>query len=191
MSFCQQVVIPSIFTMKDFDLFLKSPYEYCVLLDFHINMLDYAITQLHANGKKGIVHLDLVKGLTSDEYGTEYLCQKIGADGVISTKSKVIESAKKNNKIAILRLFLIDSKSLDKGLQLVKQLQPDYIEILPGIAYEIVPYIQTKTNIPMIGGGLIRSVSQIERCIANGMCAVTIGNFKLCKEFMESRTNES
>lgn len=191
MTFCEQVVIPSIFTMKDFDRFIKSPYEYCILLDFHVNMLSHAIQELHANGKKGIVHLDLVKGLTSDEYGTEFLCQKIGADGVISTKAKVIEYAKKNGKIAILRLFLIDSKSLEKGLQLINVLQPDYIEILPGIAYDIIPYIHQKTEIPMIGGGLIKSVEQIERCIDSGMCAVTIGSFKLCLEFLESKKSSA
>lgn len=191
MSYITQKVIPSIFTMKDFEQFLQSEYEYCIILDFHINLLSGVMKELHAHQKKGIVHLDLVKGLASDEHGTEFLCQVIQADGVISTKAKAVEYAKKNKKIAIMRLFLIDTKSLAKGLHLVNSLQPDYIEVLPGIAYDIIPYIKANTQIPLIGGGLIKSVKQIDKCIDKGMCAVTIGSFKLCLEYAKEKATGS
>lgn len=171
--------------MKDFDQFLKEDFTYCILLDFHINILSYAINTLHEHGKKGIVHIDLVKGLSNDEYGCEFLCQTIRVDGIISTKAKVIESAKKNNKIAILRLFLIDSKSLEKGMSLANALQPDFIEVLPGIAYEIISFVRRKTSVPVIGGGLIKTIDQIHQSMEAGTCAVTIGNFSLCKQYRD------
>lgn len=176
----QQKIIPAISTMKEFEKFLETKDTYGILMDFHIGLVEDAIKRAHEKKKKIILHLDLIKGLSSDESGCEYACQYLKADGVISTKGKVVETAKRNRKTAILRLFLIDSKSLEKGLALCEAVQPDYMEILPGLACSMIPYIKEKTKCPIMCGGLIRTRQQMLACIEAGAFAVTIsGKTKL------------
>lgn len=174
-----QKIIPAITSMKDFEAFLGSGLEYCVLMNLHISMMEQMIFMAKKKDKKVLLHIDLINGLSGDEYGCEYACQRLRADGVISTKGKVIETAKRNKKLAILRLFLIDTKSLEKGLALCNNVQPDYMEVLPGIASSIIPKLNARTKVPMMSGGLIRSRRDIEECLSNGACAVTISDMKL------------
>ena len=170
----EQYIIQAVSTMKEFEKFMKSQDEYVILMDLHLAFIEEMIRTAHVHKKKVFLHLDLIKGLTSDECGCEYACQVLHADGIISTKAKVIESGKKNRKITILRLFLIDSKSLEKGISLCNTLQPDYVEVLPGIASSILPYIREHTNTKIMCGGLLKSKDQIQECIQAGACAVTI-----------------
>lgn len=169
-----QKIVPSIATMKSFEHFLKTEYQVCFVMNFHISLIKDLVASAHQHGKKVIVHIDLIQGLASDEFGCEYLCQVLKADGVISTKGKILEAAKKNKRIAILRVFLIDSKSLEKGIALVNNVKPDYMEILPAIATEIIPYIQQNCSVALIGGGLVRTVKQVEDGLKAGMQAVSV-----------------
>jgi glycerol uptake operon antiterminator len=178
----RQVVVPSIFKMKTFEVFLKSNLEYCFVMDMHIALLGSMIESAHQRNKKVIVHMDMVKGISSDEYGCEFVCQILKADGVISTKAKVLETAKKNKKITILRTFLIDTKSLEKGINLANELEPDYLEILPAIALDIMPFIKAKTKTSIIGGGLVKNMHQIESCLKAGMLAVSISDEDLWRQ---------
>ncbi len=45
--------------------------------------------------KKIFLHVDLIQGLKSDEYATEYLSQEIKPFGLISTKVNVIQKVRK------------------------------------------------------------------------------------------------
>lgn len=174
-----QKIIPAVTSMKDFEKFLESNLEYCVLMNLHIALMEQMLPIAKKKGKKVLLHLDLIHGLSGDEFGCEYACQRLQADGVISTKGKVIEIAKKNRKLAIFRLFLIDTKSLEKGIALCNHIRPDYMEVLPGIASSIIPRLRERTGVPMMSGGLIRTQEEIKRCLENGACAVTISDMGL------------
>ncbi len=181
----EQKVIPAIANEKDFEKFLDSNFSYCVFLNMNISQLENLIDMSHRQGKKALVHIDLIQGLSSDEYGCEYACQKLKVDGIISTKGKVVEMAKKNKKIAILRLFLIDSKSLEKGLSMCNTIEPDYMEVLPGIADSIIPYIRTRVSVSIMSGGLIKTEEQIDDCLEKGASAVTISDIKMAIKYLE------
>lgn len=174
-----QNIIPAISNTKDFEKFLKSDKEYCVLLDLHISLAEQLVTMAHKAEKKVLVHLDLIHGIASDEYGCEYFCQKIKVDGIISTKGKVIEAAKRNKKIGILRIFLIDSRSLEKAIALCNAVAPDYVEVLPGIASGILPMLKTRISVPMMSGGLIKTKEEIQKCLDDGACAVTVSDTQM------------
>lgn len=170
----KQKILPALSSMKEVEKFLKSEDIYGILMNLHLGLLDGIIKEAHTKGKKILLHLDLTRGLTADVCGCEYACQVLLVDGIISTKTKVIESAKKCGKIAILRFFLIDSKSLEKGISICNSTQPNYVEVLPGIAYEIIPYIKEQVSCEIMCGGLIKTMEQVEKCIKAGACAVTI-----------------
>ncbi len=169
-------VILAISSMKEFEAFLISEFDWGVLMEFHLALLSGMVREAHRRGKKLLFHLDLLKGISADEFGCEYACQKLMADGIISTRPKVVETARKNRRLAILRLFLIDSRSLEKGLALCGALRSDYVELLPGIACGILGRIREQTDVPFMCGGLLRSPEEIEACFEAGACAVTISD---------------
>lgn len=171
----RQVVL-AISAMKDFEAFLESDFQWGVLMEFHIALLQDMVRAAHAKGKKVLFHLELLRGISADEAGCEFACQRLGADGIISTRPKVVETAKKNKRLAVFRLFLIDSRSLSKGIALCRSLEPDYVELLPGIACGILPEIRKQIPTPIMCGGLLRSAEQIKACFQAGACAVTVSD---------------
>ena len=179
----EKQVVLAISAMKEFEAFLESDFEWAVLMEFHVALLADMVKAAHAKGKKILFHLDLLRGISTDEFGCEYACQKLRADGIISTRPKAVEAAKKNKKLAVLRLFLIDSRSLERGIALCNSLEPDYVELLPGIACGILPYIREKTEVPFMCGGLLRTAGDIEACFEAGACAVTISNKRAAGEY--------
>ena len=102
-----------------------------------------------------------------------------------SSKVKVIETAKKNRRVGILRLFLMDSKSLERGLNLCNNCQPDYVEILPGIACSILPYLRTRTTSKLMCGGLIKNADELKACFDAGACAVTVSRMETIRQYRE------
>ena len=186
-----QPILLAISQMKDFEKFLQSPLDTCILMDFHINLLPSMMQAAHAAGKTVYLHADLLRGVCADEFGCEYLCQRLRADGIISTKPKVLEAARRNRVATILRLFLIDTKSLDKGAALIKNLQPDHVELLPGLACDAIADLKqrlqpTASTQPQsfLCGGLIKTHVQITRCLEAGACAVTLSDRTLAEEYL-------
>lgn len=176
-----QKVIPSICDFKSLDYFLTLDLEYCVIYNFHINHLDTIIKKIKAAEKKVLIHGDMIQGLKSDKAGCEYLCQRLGVDGVLSIKSSVLLTAKNNGCLAIQRIFLIDSSSLEKSLELVERVNPDILEVLPGIAIPAIKLIKKTIDIPMIGGGLITKAEEIEEAYNAGLIGISTGKKELWK----------
>jgi glycerol uptake operon antiterminator len=175
-----QGCIPVIATMKQLERFLTSVLKVCVLQDVHVSLLGSMLEHLHAQGRIGLVHIDLIAGLTNDEAGSEFVLQKLRADGLISVKTRSIACAKRNHKLAIQRLFLIDSKSLERGLETLSKAQPDFVEILPGVAFGALAHIKTRTTIPIIAGGLLKTSADLMAAKAAGCSAMTLSDWNLC-----------
>lgn len=182
-----QKAVPSISKMEDVEKFILSPLETCILLDIHLSHLQDAIDHIHQAGKFAIVHLDRVRGISKDEDGCDYVIQRLGADGIISTEPTIIERAKKNECVTIQRLFLSDSRTLDKELNLLNITQPDFAEILPALACQIFPQIKLRIQSKILGGGLIKTQEQIYDCLINGASAVTISSLSLCEQFFRTQ----
>ncbi len=177
-------VIPAISNGKEFEKFLESSIGSCVLMNMHLSFVADFLKQAHKVSKTVYLHMDLIKGIASDEAGCEYVCQVLGADGIISTKGKVVECAKRLKRTAILRMFLIDSQSLKKGVKMIEELKPDYVEVLPGLACSILPELIKTTNASFLCGGLISTKEQVKECLSQGAVAVTISNLKTAEEFI-------
>lgn len=172
-------VIPAIRSIKDFEIAVTSDHEYIILLETRLSQLGSLVKLAKKHDKKVIIHTDLVQGLKSDEYGLEYLVNNVKVDGLISTRLNVINYAKKYGLISIQRLFVLDSYALNNNLRTSKEVQPDFIEILPGIIPSLIKEIQEKTGLPIIAGGLIRTKEDVDNCLANGAFAVTTSNKEL------------
>ncbi len=175
----QQKILPAISNFNQLKAFLNSNITYCILVDFQLVQLEDIVCELKKHNKKVLVHIDLIKGLAANDFGAIYLIQKLHIDGIISTKHQAILMAKKRKVIAIQRIFLKDSLSLDKSLDVVNKVRPDYLEILPAISNDILTTIIKRTQLRVFCGGLIQSTQQIDDCLNNGAVGVTTSNIDL------------
>lgn len=179
MSISNSTILPAIRDLKDLDKVANSNYEYVVLLNTHIGQLKSLVKMLHDHDKKVLLHADLVQGLKSDEYAAQFLCRDIRPEGLISTRKNVLLTAKKAKLITIQRLFLLDSIALESSYNMLDSIQPDLIEVLPGVIPHIIKEIYDKTNVPIIAGGLIRTIEEVNAAIEAGAAAVTTSNREL------------
>ncbi|GLY10400.1 glycerol-3-phosphate responsive antiterminator [Pseudobacillus badius] len=181
MNFHGQKILPAVRTMKDFDKMLETPFEYGVFLDLHVGMVKSVFDYARQHGKKMFLHLDLIHGLTSDEYAAEFIAQYVKPYGIISTKGNAIVRAKQKGLLATQRAFIIDSSALERSIKLIERTDPDYIEVLPGVVPKIIKELHEKTKKPIFAGGLIETREEVEEALEAGACAITTSDRELWK----------
>jgi glycerol uptake operon antiterminator len=173
-------VIAAVRGMEDLSYALQKKIRVIFLLAGDIfNLIDIE-KSMREEGHLFLLHLDLIRGIARDQIGVTYLKRSFGIDGIISTHSNIIQYAKKQGLIALQRLFVLDSESLNTGAKLVQGSKPDSVEILPGI---ILPYIQTELDKlslpPIVAGGLIKTRDDVERILDAGAVAVSTSRREL------------
>lgn len=183
MSFFGQKVLPAIRKIEDVEKMMSSNYEYLVILDLHVSRLKPIFQMAKANHKKLIIHMDLIHGLKSDEYSTEFICQEFNPFGLISTKGSVILKARQKGVISVQRLFLLDTSSIEKSFALIERTKPDFIEVLPGIMPKIIKNIRNRTQREVFAGGFIDTIEEVEQAFAAGAITVTTSKKDLWKHF--------
>jgi glycerol uptake operon antiterminator len=180
-SFFGQDILPAVRKMREIERLMESEFQYMILLDVHLGQIKAMVQLAKQHGKKVILHADLIQGLKSDAFATEFLCQEIKPAGIISTKANVVLTAKKKGILAIQRLFLIDSMALENSYSLLEKTKPDYIEILPGVMPHIIKEVNIRTGIPVLAGGLIRNDEDVRGALSAGAVAVTTSRTELWK----------
>ncbi|MGO1368908.1 MAG: glycerol-3-phosphate responsive antiterminator [Senegalia sp. (in: firmicutes)] len=148
-------VIAAVNNSENLKKAIESPSNIIFLLTGNIFNLNYMVEEIKKNDMEVYIHIDLIEGFSRDTVALDYINKNIKPDGIITTKSNLIKYAKNIGLFAIQRLFLIDSLSLDTGINSIKSIRPNAVEILPGVMPKITKIIHEKTNIPIITGGLI------------------------------------
>ena len=124
------------------------------------------------------VNVDLVGGIASDASGLRFLSNQV--DGVISTHRHVIELSKVSGLITIQRLFAIDSAAVERGLKLIRRAEPEFVEILPALAYcEIAGLYSGVLDVPVLAGGLLKSREDISAILEAGAVGVSASDKRL------------
>ncbi|QDU34398.1 Glycerol-3-phosphate responsive antiterminator [Poriferisphaera corsica] len=120
------------------------------------------------------LNIDLLAGLNSDEAALNYLTSAFPRiTGIITTRHQLTNVAHRLGLAAIVRVFLQDSRALDRGIHIVKNNKPDALELLPGIAAAHVASDFLSLDIPILGGGLIKTAQTVESIINAGCSAVS------------------
>ncbi len=117
---------------------------------------------LHRQGWSIFIHVDMMRGITTDLEGLRFLSEFVGPDGIISTHSPAITQAKRIGLIAIQRIFLLDSQSVDTGIQQAQSTRPDAVEVLPGILPRVTARVVREVHCPVIAGGLVTTLQEVE-----------------------------
>lgn len=137
------------------------------------------LERIKAAGKKAMVHIDLIAGLSAKEISVEFIARQTRADGIITTKPALVRRAKELGIFAVLRFFVIDSLALKNIENLEMQCgtsRPDFIEVLPGVMPKVLGRIAKVSRIPMIAGGLITEKGDVIAALSVGAIAVSSTN---------------
>lgn len=137
------------------------------------------LERIKAAGKKAMVHIDLIAGLSAKEISVEFIARQTRADGIITTKPALVRRAKELGIFAVLRFFVIDSLALKNIENLEMQCgtsRPDFIEVLPGVIPKVLGRIAKVSRIPMIAGGLITEKEDVIAALSVGAIAVSSTN---------------
>ncbi len=137
------------------------------------------VKKIKDSGKKALVHIDLIAGLSAKEVSVEFIKRQTNADGIITTKPALVRRAKELGLFTVLRFFVIDSLALKNIENLESQhgmSRPDVIEVLPGVMPKVLQKIAKVSRIPMIAGGLVTDREDVIQALSAGAMAVSATN---------------
>ncbi|MBQ4573728.1 MAG: glycerol-3-phosphate responsive antiterminator [Clostridia bacterium] len=169
-------VIAAVKNEEQLSFALASECETVFLLCGDILNIGSLCARVREADKHPIVHLDLVNGLAPREIAVDFIRQTTCAEGIISTKPPLIRRAKELGLFTVLRVFVIDSRALEAIERERSLVEPDVIEILPGVMPDIIRKISGMTPTPLIAGGLISTKQEIMAALGAGAIAVSTTN---------------
>lgn len=184
--FSSSKIIPILYDLKYADYILKSDFK-IVIMGRLLNVmnLERIVSYFKSNSKVVIADLDLIKGLSTDEYAIKYLSKKVGVDGLITTRASMISEIKKEKMISILKVFCYDEFSLESALKNINYSSPDILEVLPAVAAPFfVKKIKSNSQALInVAGFLDDNPQEILKLFKLGISAVHTGNQKLWQMF--------
>ncbi len=119
------------------------------------------------------VHIDLIAGLENSEAGIEYLAKLDHLAGVVTVHQHLAKPARKLGLLSIVRLFISDTRAVERGLAVAAKSGADAIEILPAVAAIQVAGDFNQSPLPRIAGGLCRTEKDVRDALDSGCSAVT------------------
>lgn len=134
------------------------------------------VKKVRESKKAAIVHVDLISGLGPKEIAVDFIKEHTVADGIISTKPAMIRRAKELELCAVMRFFILDSMSFENIEKQLNMVQPDFIEVLPGVMPKIIRKVCKKVKQPVIAGGLITDKEDIMAALDAGAISVSSTN---------------
>ncbi|MCD8230741.1 MAG: glycerol-3-phosphate responsive antiterminator [Clostridiales bacterium] len=170
---------PVIMSVKDWE-----GVERCLTMDSKVVFILFGnicniseiVKKIRDAGKIAIVHIDLIAGLSSREVAVDFMKQLTDLDGIISTRPALIRRARELGLFTILRFFLLDSLALQNLKKQESVVQPDMIEILPGVMPKVTKRLTEGLKTPVICGGLIADRDDVMNAIQAGAVAISSTN---------------
>ncbi|MGI5849903.1 MAG: glycerol-3-phosphate responsive antiterminator [Christensenellales bacterium] len=140
------------------------------------------VSMVLAAQRNVFLHMDLIDGLAANAKALDYVKNRIGPSGIISTKSTLIKYAREKGIFCIQRFFMVDSASFDNAVKTVKKTKPSMVELMPGIIPHVIQRFTQAVDTPVIAGGLITRKEQIIEALSCGAIGVSTGNQSLWLE---------
>ncbi len=137
------------------------------------------VEEIKAMGKKAIVHIDLIVGLSVKEIAVDFIKKYTKADGIISMKPMMIKRAKELGLFTIQRFYTMDALSYANVVKHAKNCDPDIVEILPAGMTKIIGYIMEEIDKPIVASGLVMDKQDVMGALKVGALAISTTNRKL------------
>lgn len=134
------------------------------------------VQRVKDEGKKAIVHLDLIVGLSSKEISVDFIKKYTKADGIISMKPTIIKRANELELFTIQRFYMMDSFTYANIVKHVKTCNPDVVEFLPSGLYKLIRYLVEEIDKPVVASGLTQDKEDVMGALKAGAIAVSTTN---------------
>jgi glycerol uptake operon antiterminator len=170
-------IIPAVRKLEYLDQAIAAHGKIVYLLTGDPENCESMIQKILAAGKIPVVNLDLLNGFSRDKYAVNYL-KHCGALGIISTHLDTLRHAHLIDLYAIQRTFLLDSGAKNTISNQLKNSPVDALEVLPApVAPRLLDCVRAVSlDIPVVGGGLISNMKEVEDLLAQGLDAVSISD---------------
>lgn len=172
-------IIAGVKDLSKLDDALNSPCEIIFLLCGSIFNLKEIVEKAKKCNKLIFIHIDLIDGFSKDAVALKYIYEEIKPDGIISTKNSQLKATKALGLLTVQRIFIIDSLSIETAVKASQMINPDAIEIMPGIMPRITKKISGELDVPIIVGGLVSEPSDVKNAIENGALGVSTSEMKI------------
>lgn len=166
-------IIAAVNNLEKLEDAIHSPAEIIFMLTGDIFTIGDIVKRIQKAGKSVFLHIDLLDGFSRDAIALEYISKTIKPDGIITTKNNLVKVAMDLGLFTIQRFFILDSLSLDKGIQSMKHNKPNAIEILPGVNAKITRIVVKETKLPVITGGLIMDKEDVIGSLKAGAIGIS------------------
>lgn len=176
--FIKEPIAAAIRTDQDFSTALRSNVDMIFLLHSNIMTVKKCVKEIHSAGKKAFIHVDFAEGIGKDKFGLEFL-SKQGVDGVLTTRTNIVKSAKDFGLITVQRFFMVDSHSVGTSVESIRISKPDIIEIMPGIVTKKIREFSQIVEMPIIAGGIVETEEEVRAALEAGADVVSTGEVDL------------
>jgi glycerol uptake operon antiterminator len=176
--FCEQTpVIPAVRKFEHVEQAIAAHGKIVYLLTGDLENCESMFQRVLAADKLPIVNLDLLNGFSRDKYAVNYL-KRSGARGIISTHLEPLRHAASIGLYGVQRTFLLDSGAMEAISNYLRNTLVDALEVLPALA---APKIMDRVrsiapDLPVVGGGLIQTLKEVEELLAQGLSSVSTSN---------------
>lgn len=165
-------VIASVFGMEAVPEFLRSGCRVCILAHVSLHEVERLLHLLTDAGKFTFVNMDACSGLGQDRGAVEFL-KKIGTEGVVSTKTALIQRANTMGMVTMQKVFVTDRSNLPRSTAAVDQSKPDLVQIMPWPVVAHLSPAERKGFSPFIAAGFIRTEDDVAAALREGAKGVS------------------
>lgn len=165
-------IIAAVKNSGELEIAIKSEVQVIFVLFGDILDIKLISEKIELSNKVGIIHIDLVEGISGREAGIRYIKEETKFKGVISTKPQVVKYAKNYGLLGIQRIFIFDTLSLNNADKHLGQ-ECDAIEVLPGVIPKVIEKLAEKAKKPIVAGGLIETKEEVITALNSGATCVS------------------
>lgn len=172
-------VIPEIKNDEWLECLKNSESELAYIVYGDICTIAGIVEKVKSMGKKAIVHVDLISGLSAKEICVDFIKQYTKADGIISMKPLLIKRANEIGLFTIQRFYMIDGFTYVNVEKNVKNSNPDVVEFMPAGLSKVMKYLVESIDKPIVASGLTQDRADIIGALKAGAIAVATTNRSL------------
>lgn len=175
-------IIAGVKDMSKLELALSSDCEIIFLLCGTIFDIKDTVKKAKEKGKMIFIHVDLLDGFSKDTTALRYISTEICPDGIISTKNSLLKAARSMGLLTVQRVFIIDSLSIGTAVKASEAINPDAVEIMPGIMPRIIRRLASDMKVPVIVGGLVSEKDDVTTALESGALGVSTSSVEIWEE---------
>lgn len=172
-------VIPEIKNDEWLESLTESDCDIAYILYGDICTIADIVDKVKQTGKKAIVHIDLIVGLSAKEISVDFIKKYTKADGIISMKPGSIKRANDLGMFTIQRFYLMDGFTYANIEKHVESCNPDVVEFLPTGLSKVMKYLVEKIDKPAVASGLTQDKEDIIGALKAGAIAVATTNRRM------------